>query len=202
MSASAQPRTYVSAVRRDRADRTKDAVLSAFAEQLGSGERSELSVPEAAARAGVAVRTVYHHFPDRESRLRGLAEWIEAKMYASSPLPRRIDDLPALVRTTYSAAQQNEALVRAQLATGVAVEVRARRRRLRVDAIRTVVAQTGAPADAAARAAAVIAHLISAEAGMPLIDRHGLTFEEAAEAVVQAVEAIVADLTARAGTAT
>ncbi|MGD9530894.1 MAG: helix-turn-helix domain-containing protein, partial [Pseudonocardia sp.] len=58
-------RTYDSPVRRERAAATRRAILEAFAEQFGRPGTTDVAIPEAAERAGVSARTVYHHFPDR-----------------------------------------------------------------------------------------------------------------------------------------
>lgn len=189
-------RIYASPVRDEQAARTRTRILAAFAEQLDRPGTTDISVTEAAKRAGVAVRTVYHYFPDRDARLRGLAQWIDRQLQPATLLPQEPDDLPQLARSAYRAVQRNETLLRAQMATGFTAEVRATRRRERTAAIHRVVASVGAPPEQSHRAAALIAHLISADTALPLMDVHGLSLEEASAVVVRAVETIVADLRA------
>ena len=99
----AQPRarSYESRLRRDQAERTRDLILAAFAEQLGRPGVSELSVREAAVRAGVAVRTVYHYFPDRQAQLKALASWIEGQLMPTPFEPHSADDLLEMARLLY-----------------------------------------------------------------------------------------------------
>lgn len=192
MSGSVRP--YDSPTRRQQAELTREKILSAFADQLGRGGVEDLSAAEAAVIAGVALRTVYHYFPDRDARMQGLAGWVDRQLQPETMLPATADDLPELVRRTYQAVRRNESLLRAQMATGIAAEVRLKRRRERVAAIHRVIDDIGAPESIARPAAALVCHLTSADAALPLIDNEELTLTEATTAAVRAVELIVADL--------
>jgi AcrR family transcriptional regulator len=189
---------YRSPVRAAQASATRHAVLAAFAEQLGRPGAIGLSVPEAAATAGVALRTAYHHFPDAEGRLVAVAEWAEQQLGPLGPIAG-VGDLPDHVRRAYARAARRMDLTRALHAAGVAEEVRIRRLRARRHDIAALLTGLGAPAEPTARAIASVCVLASSEAGIPLVDVHGLTMEEAGEAAAQSVAAIVADLRARRG---
>jgi len=54
-----EPRRYVSPKREAQAAATRSAILDAFVEQLSDPGRNTLSPSEAAAQAGVSVRTVH-----------------------------------------------------------------------------------------------------------------------------------------------
>lgn len=192
-------RTYDSPVRRERAAATRRAILEAFAEQFGRPGTTDVAIPEAAERAGVSVRTVYHHFPDRQARVDGLAAWAEEVF---GPIPEEIhgpDDLPGYARNAYARAGRHLELTRAMYAAGFANDVRLARLRERRRRIADVLAAIGAADGPTRRAAAVVSLLCSSEAGVPLLDIHGLTVEEAGEAAAAAVRAIVADLRRGAG---
>ncbi|MGD9530653.1 MAG: hypothetical protein AB7V44_28230, partial [Pseudonocardia sp.] len=148
----------------------------------------------AAERAGVSVRTVYHHFPDRQARVDGLAAWAEEVF---GPIPEAIhgpDDLPDYARHAYARAGRHLELTRAMYAAGFANDVRLARLRARRRRIADALAAIGAPAGPTRRAAAIVSLLCSSEAGVPLLDIHGLSVEEAGEAAAEAVRGIVADL--------
>jgi AcrR family transcriptional regulator len=187
-------RRYDSQLRREQAERTRAAILAAFAEQLGRPGAAELSIREAAVRAGVGVRTVYHYFPDRQSQLRALAGWIEQRLMPETYTPETPEDLLELARRLYASFRRNETLVRAQAVAGFAREVRTLRRRGRIAQIRSVLATIAAPEEMTNRATMIIAHLASSETGMPLLDVHGLSHEETERAVLQTIEALIADL--------
>lgn len=192
-------RAYHSPRREAGAQATRDRITAAFAAQLGEPGRAELSVPEAADTAGVSVRTVYHHFPDRSARLAAVAEWVDRQLHPDGFIPTTPADLPELARRAYESAERHDALVRAHYATsGLAGEVRRQRRGPRIAGIAEALRSIGADPAHTDRAIALVAHLTSAEAGIPLVDVHGLTHAEAGEAVAQAIEALVADLESRA----
>ena len=185
-------------MRAAQASATRDAILAAFADQLGQPGVVALSLPEAAAAAGVALRTVYHHFPAPEDRLVAVAEWAEQQL-GPTPSIAGVHDLPDHVRRAYARAARRVDLARAIYVSGVAQDVRTRRLRARRHDIAALLTGLGAPAEPTARAIATVSMLASTEAGIPLVDVHGLTMEEAGEAAAQSVEAIVADLRARRG---
>lgn len=178
------------------------AILAAFADQLGQPGVVELSLPDAAAAADVGLRTVYHHFPDRSSRMAAMAEWAQAELDEQlGPLPPidGVGDLPDHVRRSYARAAWRMDLARAIFVAGVAEDVRARRLRARRLDIAALLTGLGAPGRPTERAVAVVSMLASSDAGIPLVDTHGLTMEEAGEAAAQAVAATIADLRARRG---
>lgn len=188
-------RSYNNASRAAKAEASRSAILAAFAEQLGRPGATDVSVPEAAAAAGVSVRTVYHHFPDQHARSSALAEWVE-QQFATLELPplRTAADLADLTRALYARAAANTTLLRAQVAAGFALPVRLQRLAARRARIAEVLAAIGAPADLTRRATAVVMTLMSAEAGLPLVDVHGLSFDDAGTAAAEAVAAVVAAL--------
>jgi AcrR family transcriptional regulator len=191
-------RRYRSPVRAAGAATTRDLLLTAFAEQLGRPGVVSLSLPDAAAVAGVGLRTVYHHFPDPDGRLAALAEWAEHELGPTASIDG-VDDLPDHVRRSYARAVGREHLARAIYVSGVAQDMRTRRVRARRNDIAALLTGLGAPAEATARAIATVSMLASTEAGIPLVDVHGLTMAEAGEAAAQTVAATIADLRARRG---
>ena len=62
----------------------KIAFYDAFADQLADTGLQDFSVAKMAERAGVSVRTVYHHFPDRDALLDALDAEDVAAMDAAS----------------------------------------------------------------------------------------------------------------------
>lgn len=97
-----------------------------------------------------------------------------------------------------TAAAANESLMRAQATAGFAEQVRLERLAQRRARVAEVLADVGAPDVEKRRATAVAMDLMSAAAGLPLVDIHGLSMAEASEAAAQAVAALVADLQSRA----
>lgn len=193
-------RRYDSPARAAQAERTRDAILAAFAAQLGHVGNAEISVPEAARAAGVSVRTVYLHFPDDPARRQALAEWIDTRLGDGEPIdePTSLDELPALTKRLYAAARRHTDLVRAQAANGFTSPVRIERLRVRRMAIARLIQAIGVSPAESRRATATVQLLMSAEAGLPLVDVHGLSFTEAGQAAAFAVEAVIERLRATA----
>ncbi len=75
-------RVYRSELRTEQAERTRERILEALVEQLGEGNE-DFSIPRVAERAGVSVRTVYHHFPNRDAQIEAVARWLDGRFAAS-----------------------------------------------------------------------------------------------------------------------
>ncbi len=183
-------RRYASKLREEQASETRDRILRAFVAELGTGS-ADFSIQGIADRAGVGVRTVYHHFPTREVQIDAVATWIESQLVGAEPGPASLADLPAYAERIYRLALAHEAETRASLTPGVAELVRARRRKRRLARIDGVLGELGLPGAEARRIAAVVKALISADFGFALMDRYGLSGEEAVMAVRGAIAAIV-----------
>jgi AcrR family transcriptional regulator len=168
---------YDSKLRRELAEQTRERILEAFADELAEAGEA-FSIPRVAKRAGVATRTVYHHFPNREIQIEELAKWIEKRVGGETELPRSIDDLERYTRNRVERFFAHEHLFRAQLTTGIASTVRARRRREREAAFEACIAKAGLRGEQAKVTGALIKHLVSAKFGVPLADDYGLSPEQ------------------------
>ncbi len=188
-------RRYVSPKREAKAAATRQAILEAFRDQLMEPGRDNLSPTDAAATVGCSVRTVHGHFPTGESRIEALAAMLENELYAERlVLPTSADDLPDHYRAIHQAALDSpftEALVSR---SGELRQVRSRRRADRLEAVRQVVADIGAPADRTEDATAVLLSLAGGEVTLFLRDQAGLARDRIPEALAHTVELIVADL--------
>ena len=168
--------------------------MEAFARQLGRPGALDVNVTEAARQAGVAVRTVYHYYPDRQARVEALAEWTQ-KVFGSVDHPlEKADDIPGYTRAAYARAERHEALTRAGMAAGLSTDVRLERHQRVKGRIRELLAELGAPDAETERAAAVVTVLESSEGGFALVDYHGMSIAEAAEAAAEGIQAIIARL--------
>jgi AcrR family transcriptional regulator len=194
-------RRYVSPKREAQAAATREAILSAFVEQLSESGRDRLSPSEAAVSAGVSLRTVYVHFPNEESQILALGDWFDRALYpdgvvvASGP-----DDLPRYFRDIHAMALQHpitRSFLTAASRTGVWKEVRQRRRVKRLDAIREAVKAIGAPRQPTADATAMLLSLSGADAAFPLHD-HGLPLARIPDVIANTVALIVGQLRDRA----
>jgi AcrR family transcriptional regulator len=183
-------RRYESPLRADQAERTREKVLEALAGQLADA-RDEFSISKVAKRAGVSTRTVYHYFPNRESQVEALASWIEKRTGGAIPMPSSARDLPALVERLYQRFFEHEQILRAQLALGIARDVRARRREKTSSAIEACVRATRVPPEDVHAVGVLMRHLISGNAGLAMIDDLGLDGPSTTKVTAWAVRVIV-----------
>jgi AcrR family transcriptional regulator len=189
-------RSYRSPRRAEGAATTGAAIAAALAEQLGRSPHGELSVPEAAATAGVGVRTVYHHLPTHDARLRAVAGWVDDALGPLPPIAGAADLADHARRAQRRGARRLD-LVRALARASRVDDQRTRRRRSHQLDIAALLAGIGAPTAPTNRATAIVAALSSPEALLPLVEAHGLDPDDAVEAVAEAVEAVVWRLRSR-----
>jgi AcrR family transcriptional regulator len=191
-------RKYVSPKREAQTQATRTAILEAFAEQLSEPGRDTLSPSEAAARAGVSLRTVHFHFPNEASQITALGEWFDSKIFPDGvEVATGPDDLPRYYRYIHKLGLAYPISRALTSSKGVWKQVRASRRAARLDAIRRAVKAIGAPPRATADATAMLLSLAGGDASWALVD-HGLPIERAPDAIAHTVELIVQDLRKRA----
>lgn len=187
-------RSYVSPKRAAQAAATRRAILEAFAAQLSEPGRDTLSPSEAAARAGVSLRTVHFHFPNEASQIAALGEWFDGVLYPQGVvLCAGPDDLPRYFRDIHAQALLHPVSRALASDRGVWREMRQLRRAKRLEAIRKAVKAIGAPPRATADATAMLLSLSGADASWPLAD-HGLPLERIPGVIANTVELIVKQL--------
>jgi hypothetical protein len=142
---------------------------------------------------------VHVHFPNEESQIIAIGEWFD-RIYSLSSvaLASGPDDLARYYREIHTAGLQHPA-TRALAASrsGVWGEVRLRRRKSRLEAIRAAAKAVGAPKRATEDATAMLLALSGADASWALAD-HGLPPNRIPDVIVNAVTLIVDQLKAEA----
>lgn len=189
-------RPYFSPKRNEKAQATRAAILAAFAEQLSEGT-DRLSPSAAAARAGVSLRTVHVHFPNEESQVAALAEWLDQLLYPNGVVRcAGPDDLVRYFRDIHRQALKHPITRSLAFGRGAWRSVRDRRRVERLASIRHAVEAVGAPAEPTEQAAAMLLSLSGADAAFRLHD-HGLPLEQAPDVIANMVTLIVSQLRAQ-----
>ena len=193
-------RAYVSAKREAQAAATRDAILEAFAEQITDPSCATISPKDAAQRAGVSVRTVHNHFPDADAQIIGLAEWFDRRIYPQAvEVAQGPDDLARYFRDIHANALKSPiARALAEFRSPAWIEVRQRRRKPRLDAIRRSVKEIGAPKRDTEDATAMLLILSGAEICWPMHETYGLPIERIPDRIAATVQLIVDDLKAKA----
>ena len=196
-------RSYTSPKREAQAAATRKAILEAFAEQLSDPGRDKLSPSEAAARAGVALRTVHFHFPNEAIQISALGEWLDTVLYPEGVVVcTGPEDLVRYFRDIHRMALRHPVLVSRLIAisrsSAFGRDVRDKRRVKRLAAIREAVKAIGAPPRQTEEATAMLLSLSGADASLALHD-HGLPLERAPDVIAHTVDLIVRDLRTKAG---
>jgi AcrR family transcriptional regulator len=189
-------RTYHSPLREQQTQQTRELILERAMELLADSSITELTVADAAKRAGVSVRTAYRYFPTKESLFDGLNQWFMRRWGPSPKYPERLAQLPDMIRKLYLSFQDNEPMMRASLRTPQASEVRARRKQQQAKAMEKLVAAEAPhlPAPDVRKVAGVLHALMSADNYLNLRDAWGLSVEEATEVTLWGIEAAAAQL--------
>jgi AcrR family transcriptional regulator len=187
-------RSYSSPLRDQQAAATRSVILEALGAELADGSVEDFSVARLARRAGVSERTVYRHFPTRETLLDGLSEWYNERV-ADFPDDVAADEIAPTIAQVFADFDAHESLARGVLASPGGREMRqhARAARLaRLDAALAPVLKSADPERAAAARALIFA-LCSAQTWQSMRDEGGLDGATAGRAVARAIELILND---------
>jgi AcrR family transcriptional regulator len=191
----AEARTYDSPLRRENAERTRKRILDATASVIT--ENGDFVVADVAQRAGVAVRTIYHHFPDREIMLDALGEWLAEELgYPKLEWPK---DLASFADKTVDIAEQLNAEIdkmRVFFSTPVGQAARKQARARRLEHLRHLADAelAGVDAQTAEWAVVIIHELASSRTWLAMHEDAGFDVTEAAEAVRWAIKTLLARL--------
>jgi AcrR family transcriptional regulator len=195
MTAQNTQRPYKSPLREEQARHTRERIIDAFAEQMTGSSLDDFSISRVAKRAGVSLRTVYHHFPNRESILAAMQSWFDDRV-TFPPIPSTVDGLEESLDGTFRAMDANEPLVRAILASGLAGSVRSwgrpGRRRSVEDIVRSISGDL--TEEQVQQGTAVLHYLFSMSAWRSLKDESQMSGEQIARALKWAAMTLVEDL--------
>ena len=172
---------------------TRARILEALAQIVAEGGLSDFSVQVVADRCGVSHRTVYRHFPTRESMLNGLVEQVSSAMAARGG-PDRIqdlDDLAGAVAVNFPLFADLEPVTGAAVRFSVGTAIENRDRRPRSDAVAAAVEREGLPPGDAHQVAALLRHLASSRTWLLLRDA-GLGAQETTSVATWAIGELVA----------
>jgi AcrR family transcriptional regulator len=190
-------REYSSPLRAEQANRTRERILEAFAEQIAGDGAEDTSMERVAKRAGVSLRTVYYHFPTRESLFDAVSAWMDEKHAALGVADIQTPgDLLKRLPVIFESFDEHESFIRAQLITDVGRAVRDRSRSRRREMIEAIVkrAAPGATPAEIHRVTSLVHYLTNSEAWRSMKDESGMTGLEAGEAVAWAVGVLLQEL--------
>lgn len=181
---------------------TREIILRSVADQLETGEASEITLPDVARRAGVSVRTVYRHFVSREDLFREAADWISAHLFGASQMPETIAELAADYRENLVAFDEHPNLVRAMAISRAGNSVRSARRGRRLESLGRALGEVtdNLSPDERRQVEALFGYLVNMLAWVTMRDEYGLSGEQIAKAMDWALEALIDDLRRREAT--
>ena len=177
-------------VLRDRhAATTRDVILDAVVEQLGEQGPFDFSYFEVARRSGVAVRTIYRHFPTRDDLFDALSRRVIRAV--GFEYPRTRDALTTLIRGLFPAFDAHGALINAQMLGGLS-RVRTRNRSKRAGVMQEVLtaAVPHLSPERLRAAAGLFTCMISATTWQRLRDEHGLDAVQGGEVTAWAIDTL------------
>lgn len=199
MAAPSSPRSYNSPLREQQAQATRDQILEGLIDLLNEAGPFEWNIRELAKRAGVAERTVYRHFPDRQALVDGLFSYIDAR--ADWAGPHEVDrptEFTRVIGRSWRAYGEFERETRAMVLMNLDPARTAQRSQRHVSDIQAII-QRGYPdltEEQVVGVAAIFNLLASSRTWLRLLDGHGIASDDAFRFVSWACDVLVADLEA------
>lgn len=189
-------RAYKSELLEARSADTRERILAALITVLNRHGGS-FSIPAVAAEAGVAVPTVYRHFPNKEALIQAMVRHFEASLRGPEPLaegPLSVDALSEYLRRHYRALDAQSPEVKAIGRLPMALELRVARRPARLRWFDEALADHLArfPEEERRIVRDVVAVLSSSECLYAFQSYTGVDAEEAAARAEWAVRALLA----------
>lgn len=176
---------------------TRERILEALADIVLEGGLSDFSVQGVADRCGISHRTVYRHFPTRESMLDGLVEQMDESMAAAGGAAQvhELDDLAPAIARNFALFDANGAVARAGVRFSIGTATEPADRRRRTDAIARAVAALDLGPDDVRMVAVLLRHLSSSRTWL-LLREAGLDSQDTTRAASWAAAALIAAIRA------
>lgn len=190
-------RPYAS-LREEQADATRERILEALVQTMGSGVAA-LSMPAVAREAAVSIPTIYRHFGSKQGLLDALSPWVlKHSGLVPQAMPETIEEMPPLIRGTFHQLDEMDATLRAAMASDLGRKVRRSTMPERLAAHRGVFERSalGLPDDVLDRLASLSVILLSSAAYRAYKDYLGLDADSAADLVAWAMRTLVAGASA------
>lgn len=197
---SATPRApRDTSLRDEHAARTRERILDAAIVLLAEGTLAELTIPLVAARAGVAVRTVYRYFPTKEALLEAVAVLHDGR-FGPQPFLETEGDVRALAPDLFEHYETNLDLMRAARQSGVGRVTSGRTRRSRIASCEAALEPLleGLPEEERRRAISIVYFLHSSATYLYQRDILGRDADESTASITWLIDLVMSDLEKRA----
>ncbi len=189
-------RIYDNTKRAERSRETRERILVATVERMAHGEE-DIPAAEIAKAAGVSLRTVYQHFPDKAARISAINDWIDTQVDVHPVLPKSFEDIPGWAERLVDYAFDNETLMRAQMTTGLSKEVRTYRKKVHAVALRKRLRERISRRALIEDTAALLLSVVRVDAFFDMRDVYGLSASKVRSNVRRMVELFLIGLVDR-----
>jgi AcrR family transcriptional regulator len=188
MKTAVLPSAYESPLREEQREATRKRILDAAGALMEDRGLQQFSYAALAEQAGVTERTVYRHFPSKDTLFQGLWEWY-AERTRFGAIAQSEKDLLAQPLRTFPAFEENEQLCRALWLSPQGRDFRLGNVEDRKAGIKAAIAEAtrGLPPREAKWIAAIAHLLVSGNALWTMKDYWGLSGEEAGKASAMAL---------------
>jgi AcrR family transcriptional regulator len=192
---NAVARSYSSPLRQQQSEETRLRIVEAALALISEKPQEAFSHEEIAKRAGIALRTVYRHFPSRTELLDAVWKTSDSRLELSH-YPDTETDMLAAVGPVYARMDAHAQLMRGLLRSNAGREMRKRDNERRRIAMERALAPATAHLDAAGKRAVlgVFQTIFSGRAWETMRDRAHLREGEPARATEWAMRTLLAQL--------
>lgn len=194
-------RSYSSTLRQHQSELTKELIIRALNELVAENKILSFTMEDVAERAGVSLRSVYRHYPSRESLIEALYISNEELLnpFIAIDLPVSAEGIPGLAEQVFANFDKHRIVARALSITSIVSGVRPGKRKERDEILINLLAEvtSNLGQDERCRAFAVIRYYLSILGWQTLQDRFGLEGSEAGKAAAWALDVLIRDLKKR-----
>lgn len=192
---NAESRSYSSPLRQQQMEDTRQRIVEAALTLISEQPHEAFSHEEIARRAGIALRTVYRHFPSRPELLDAVWKTSDRQLELSH-YPDTEADMLAAVGPVYARMDANAPLMRGLLRSNAGQEMRRRDNERRRAAMEHALAPATAHLDTAGKreVLGIFQSIFSGRAWETMRDRAHLQEGEPARATAWAMQTLLAQL--------
>ncbi len=167
-------RTYDNSKREKARLDARDRILSTMVSVLAEG-KDDIPLSDLAEKAGVSLRGLHQHFPDKQARLQAMSEWIDRNVKEAVILPTTFDDIPSYIEARVDYMLDNETIMRAQMASGLSKDLRSYRKLVHARRLKAALGERLPNKKAVDDLTALIISLVRTEAIFDLRDIYGFS---------------------------
>jgi AcrR family transcriptional regulator len=189
---------YTSVLRERQVAQTREFILDAVTTLLSDRRADEVTTRDIAASAGVSQRTVYRHFPDRDSLLEGLSQRMSRLDGVKPSFGNGLDDIAPTSRRLMELLDEHYVTARAEAVFNADPRRFAADTQANTREMRELMARELPELDEREqlRIAAVIRCLVSTQAWLRMREEFGVPGTESGPTVAWVIDTIIRELRA------